>query len=72
MPLEDALPAYQMRRQARVIRVIEAANGNAKNYHLSGAKRLVAHAILHVGGKIAPRLAVDKFSWLYDVDVTAP
>jgi salicylate hydroxylase len=72
MPLEDALPAYQIRRKARVIKVIEAANGNAKNYHLSGAKRLVAHAILRVGGKIAPRLAVDKFSWLYDVDVTVP
>jgi salicylate hydroxylase len=70
MPLEQALPAYQMRRHARVARVIAAANANARNYHLSGPLRVAAHAALRLGGKLAPRAAVDKFAWLYDHDVT--
>jgi salicylate hydroxylase len=70
MPLEQALPAYQLRRRARVVRAIDAATANARNYHLRGPKRAVAHMVLRVGGKIAPRAVVDKFSWLYDHDVT--
>jgi len=71
LPLDQALPAYQSLRRARVVRVIEAANANAKNYHLSGAKRFVGHAALRFAGQIAPRQAVERFAWLYDHDVTA-
>lgn len=70
LPLDQALPAYQARRRARVVKVIEAANANAKNYHLRGAKRFVGHAALRLAGQVAPRQMVEKFAWLYDFDVT--
>jgi salicylate hydroxylase len=70
LPLDQALSAYQLRRRARVVRVIEAANANARNYHLRGPKRAAAHLALRLGGKVAPRAVVEKFSWLYDHDVT--
>jgi salicylate hydroxylase len=71
LPLEQALHAYQARRKDRATRVIEAANGNARNYHLRGPKRVVGHMALRIGGSIAPRIMLDKFSWLYDFDVTS-
>lgn len=71
LPYDQALPAYQSRRQLRVKRVIDAATANARNYHLRGAKRGVAHMALRLGGAIAPQAVIDKFSWLYDHDVTA-
>ncbi|WP_066701501.1 FAD-dependent monooxygenase [Celeribacter ethanolicus] len=70
LPLDQALPAYQAKRRARVVRVIEAANANAKNYHLSGPKRFLGHAVLRFAGHMAPKQAVERFSWLYDYDVT--
>ena len=72
LPLEQALPAYQARRRNRVVRVIEAANGNARNYHLKGLTRVAGHLALRLGGRIAPRVPFEKFSWLYDYDVTGP
>lgn len=70
LPLDQALPAYQARRRARVERVIEAANKNARNYHLKGPARLVGHAGLRVAGRLAAGAMVDRFSWLYEYDVT--
>jgi salicylate hydroxylase len=70
LPTEQALPVYQAKRKARVTRVIAAANANARNYHLSGLKRRVAHGILRAANRFAPAKAVDKFSWLYEYDVT--
>lgn len=70
LPLDQALPAYQAKRRARVVRVIEAANGNARNYHLSGPKRFAGHAALRLAGQLAPKQAVERFAWLYDYDVT--
>ena len=70
LPLEEALPAYQAKRRARVVRVIEAANANARNYHLSGVTRVAGHAALRLAGAVSPRGAVDRFAWLYDHDVT--
>lgn len=70
LPLEEALPAYQALRRPRVTRVIEAANANAKNYHLKGPKRFLGHAALRVAGHLAPKQAVERFAWLYDFDVT--
>ncbi|MCA0043612.1 FAD-dependent monooxygenase [Celeribacter litoreus] len=71
LPLDQALPAYQMCRRPRVTRVIEAANANARNYHLSGPKRFLGHTALRLAGQLAPKQAVEKFAWLYDYDVTA-
>ncbi len=69
---ESALAAYQERRRDRVVRVIEAANSNARNYHMrAGPARFVAHGALRLGSRIAPGLALRRFDWLYGHDVTA-
>lgn len=70
-PLAQAFPNYQSKRAPRVTRAINAANANAKNYHLSGLQRHVAHAGLRTLGTIAPDAFLNRLSWLYDHDVTA-
>ncbi|WP_127900261.1 FAD-dependent monooxygenase [Solirhodobacter olei] len=68
---EAAFAAYQQARAARVTRIVAAANANARNYHLKGPMRLAGHLALRLGGRIAPGLALSRFDWLYDFDVTA-
>jgi 2-polyprenyl-6-methoxyphenol hydroxylase-like FAD-dependent oxidoreductase len=68
---EIALPAYQQRRRARVVRVIEAANANARNYHLRNPLvRLGAHSLLRGAGLLAPGQVLRRFDWVYRHDVT--
>ncbi|MEO0936813.1 MAG: FAD-dependent monooxygenase [Pseudomonadota bacterium] len=69
-PLDRALPAYQAARAPRVTKAIAAANANARNYHLRGPARLIAHTGLRVLGKAAPNLIPSRLNWLYDYDVT--
>ncbi len=64
------LAAYQERRAPRAARIVEAANRNARAYHLSGPARGIAHFGLRLGGKIAPGAALARFDWLYGHDVT--
>ncbi len=67
-----ALAAYQSRRRDRVVRVIDAASANARNYHLSSPLvRTAAHAALRLGGTLFPAHALRRFDWLYGYDVTA-
>ncbi|MGQ0567596.1 MAG: FAD-dependent oxidoreductase [Gemmobacter sp.] len=66
-----ALAAYQALRVPRVTRAVAAADANARNYHLRGMRRLVAHAGLRVVGSVAPGLMLRRFDWLYGHDVTA-
>lgn len=66
-----ALAAWEAARKPRCARIVEAANANARNYHLSGAKRAVGHGLLRLGGMVAPGMALKRFDWLYGVDVTA-
>ncbi len=71
-PMEEALARYQDLRRDRVVRVIEAANANARNYHLRNPiVRGLAHTALRVGGTLAPGAALKRFEWLYGHDVTA-
>ena len=69
--LHAALKRYQELRRPRVVRAIEAANANARNYHLGGVKRRVAHLGLWGLGKVAPNAFLGRLGWLYDHDVTA-
>ena len=66
-----ALARYQALRAPRVTRVIEAANANARNYHLSGSARLIGHTGLRAISKLAPGALLGKFDWLYDYDPLA-
>ena len=70
LPLAQALPEYQAKRSPRCARIVAAANGNARAYHLSGMQRSLAHTALKIGGAMAPGLALKRFDWLYDYDVT--
>ena len=65
------LASYQQRREPRVRRVVQAANGNARKYHLSfGPLRWAAHSALRLGGAMAPERMMAQFNWLYGHDVT--
>jgi salicylate hydroxylase len=66
-----ALSRYENLRRPRTTRIVAAANDNARNYHLTGPKRLAAHAALHLGGKIAPNAILSRFDWIYDFDPVA-
>lgn len=71
-PVDQALASYQSARAPRCTRIVAAANANARAYHLSGLTRSLAHTGLRLGGAIAPGLALRRFDWLYDFDVTRP
>lgn len=66
-----ALARYQALRQPRCIRIVEAANANARNYHLRGPARAVAHAGLRAISRFAPTAMIERFAWLYDYDPVA-
>ena len=70
--LDRGLPlkTYQALRRNRVIRAVEAANANARNYHLGGVRRFIAHAGLRALGAVAPAVFLRRMNWLYGRDVT--
>jgi salicylate hydroxylase len=69
--MADRLAAYQTRRRPRVQRVIAAASGNARKYHLRNPLvRGLAHTGLGVLGRLAPGAMLRQFDWLYGHDVT--
>ena len=71
-PVPRALDQYQRARHARVTKVIEAANRNARNYHLRPPVAGLAHAGLRLASRLRPDAALRRFSWIYDFDVTRP
>lgn len=71
LPIEMALNRYQALRAPRTARIIAAANANARNYHLSGPARALAHTGLRSLSAIAPNLMLRRFDWLYGYDATA-
>ena len=67
-----AFAAYQAARKDRCTRIVEAANRNARNYHLRFPPlRFAAHSTLRLTGRMAPGRLLSRFDWLYDHDVTA-
>lgn len=69
--VEAALAAYQTARRDRCTRIVDAASRNARNYHLSFPPlRAAAHAMLRLGGRLAPERMLHRFDWLYAHDVT--
>lgn len=67
---EAGLAAYQLARRDRCIEVVDAASKNARNYHLTGAKRTAGHLALKLVGAVAPDLMLRRFDWIYRHDVT--
>ncbi|QCO57075.1 FAD-dependent oxidoreductase (plasmid) [Pseudorhodobacter turbinis] len=68
---EKGLTAYQSARAHRCARIVQAANGNARAYHLREPMRSLAHLGLRLGGAMAPGLALKRYDWIYSHDVTA-
>ncbi|MFT3688078.1 FAD-dependent monooxygenase [Paenirhodobacter sp.] len=68
----EALAAYQAQRAGRCAAIVEAANRNARNYHLSGAQRAVGHLGLRMISRLAPEKLLGRFDWIYQQDVTRP
>ncbi len=66
-----ALLRFQALREGRVRRIVEAANANARNYHLTGAKRRAGHAVLRAANALAPGRLIGRFDWIYDYDPVA-
>jgi salicylate hydroxylase len=66
-----ALSRYQAARIKRVTRIVEAAEANARTYHLRNpAARLALHTGLQLAGLVAPGAVLRRFDWLYGADVT--
>ncbi len=70
LPKDAALIRYQSLRAPRTARIIAAANANARNYHLSGPTRVLAHTGLRSLSVLAPNLMLRRFDWLYGYDAT--
>lgn len=66
-----ALARYEGLRAPRAARIVEAANANARNYHLTGPRRLAAHAALRLSSRVAPGAILGRFDWIYDFDPVA-
>ncbi|MBW7921680.1 MAG: FAD-dependent monooxygenase [Rubellimicrobium sp.] len=69
--LPAALARYQAARAARVRRALATANANARNYHLSGPARRLAHLGLAAIARLTPGALLGRLAWLYRHDVTA-
>ncbi|MEM8631762.1 MAG: FAD-dependent monooxygenase [Pseudomonadota bacterium] len=66
----EVWPRMGALRTARVTRALAAADGNARNYHLSGPARLAAHTSLRLFDRVAPGAMLRRFDWLYGYDPT--
>lgn len=69
-PLPLAMERYTARRRDRVIRALDAAERNARDYHLRGPRRRAAHAALGLAGTFAPWVLTRRYAWLHGHDVT--
>jgi salicylate hydroxylase len=71
LPDPEAFVAFEAARARRTRQIVDAANRNARHYHLSGLRRDLAHAALRLLGRFAPDAAANRFRWIYGHDVTA-
>lgn len=66
-----ALARYQAARMKRVTRIVDAAEENARIWHLRNpAARLGLHVGLRAVGMAAPGALLGRYDWLYGADVT--
>lgn len=69
---DTAFAAYQAERRPRTMKIVDMATRNARSYHLSFPPlRAAAHAVLRIGGALAPGGPLKRFDWLYAHDVAA-
>jgi salicylate hydroxylase len=69
--LVDGPAFYQARRRDRVERVIDAANNNSRNYHMSNPlAKALGFGALRLAGALRPETVLGQYDWVYDHDVT--
>ena len=69
--LDAGLASYHSMRVDRTTRVVQAANKNSWKYHIAFKPlQAAAHAVMWLGGAIAPQRMIGQFDWLYGYDVT--
>ncbi|WP_279512623.1 FAD-dependent monooxygenase [Meridianimarinicoccus aquatilis] len=67
---EMAFAAYQASRRARCVKIVAAANTNARAYHFGNVLRPLAHTAMRMSQAIAPNAPLRRLAWLYEYDVT--
>ncbi len=65
-----ALARYAAERAPRCRAMVEAANRNARNYHLRAPLAPLAHRVLRTADRLAPGMMLRRYGWIYDHDVT--
>lgn len=65
-----AFASYKAARAPRCQRIVEAANANARNYHLGGMRRAAAHTGLRAIAALAPGALLDRYGWVHEFDAT--
>ena len=69
--LDEGPALYQARRRSRVVRVIEEANRNARNYHHANPlARAIGFGALRALNGLRPEALLNRYDWIYDRDVT--
>jgi len=68
---EPALARYAALRRPRCARIVATAARNGETYHMAGPLRPAILAAMRAGGRLAPGLALRRFAWIHDFDVTA-
>ncbi len=66
----EALAGFEARRKRRCKDIVAAADRNARAYHLRAPIAPIGHAILRLAGHVAPGLALRRFAWVHEHDVT--
>lgn len=67
----EGLARWQTHRLPRARAVIEAANRNARAFHLRAPVAPVAHGLLRLGARLTPGAALRRFRWIHGYDATA-
>lgn len=65
-----ALARYQALRHPRCQRIVAAANASAHDYHMTGMRRHMAHALLRTASRLAPHILYRRVAWIHDFDPT--
>lgn len=65
---KTALARFEHLRKPRTLKLIAAANANARNYHLTGPLRFAAHTALRAASRFAPDRLLSRYDWIYDYD----
>lgn len=66
----EGLDRYQRERRARAQDAVDAAQANARAYHMGGLRRRVGQLGLRTVGLVRPSAILRRLDWLYGFDVT--